>query len=111
GRIESAGSGLPPGRPRCEQRTSEAPRSRSSSIVGSAASLRIASATRPPSRGTLKSTRSSTRSPATGASRTLAFEKLTEPARSEDLGGEVDAAVGVAPLVVVPGDDLDHPAV
>ena len=37
---------LAPGRPRCETRTSAAPRSRSSSIVGSAARMRVSSATR-----------------------------------------------------------------
>ena len=57
-------STLPFGRPRCETSTSEAPRSRSGSIVGSAARMRVSSATRPPSSGTLKSTRTSTRLPA-----------------------------------------------
>ena len=44
GCIDQAGSG-PPGRPRCETRTSLAPRRHSSSIVGSAARIRVSSAT------------------------------------------------------------------
>ncbi len=67
---ESAGSS-PFGRPRCEQRTSSvAPRSSRSSSVGSAARIRVSSATLPSSSGTLKSTRTRTRFPATSASRT-----------------------------------------
>ena len=50
----------PSGRPRCEQRTTAAPRSRSSSIVGSAARIRVSSATAPPSSGTLRSARTRT---------------------------------------------------
>ena len=54
---------LPFGRPRCETRTTRAPRSRSSSIVGSAARIRVSSATWPSSSGTLKSARTRTRLP------------------------------------------------
>ncbi len=74
GASESSGS-RSFGRPRCDARMISAPRSRSSSIVGSAALIRVSSATSPPSSGTLKSTRTRTRAPSTGASRTLAFEK------------------------------------
>ena len=92
-----------------EARTSAAPRSRSSSSVGSAARIRVSSTTSPSFSGTLKSTRTRTRRPATGASRTLAFEErhlvaVSDRRRrgSEYLAGELDAAVRVAPLVVVP---------
>ena len=55
GAIENAGS-APFGRPRCETSTSAAPRSRSSSMVGSAARIRASSSTSPSASGTLKST-------------------------------------------------------
>ena len=119
-----------PCRPACpdgRRGRSAAPRSRSSSIVGSAARIRVSSATRPPSSGTLKSTRTSTRRPASSASRTLALGnppprasivtvisgcsnpwRLSARSLLEDLAGQLDAAVRVAPLVVVPGDRLDH---
>ena len=57
GRIESDGSTLPFGRPRWETRIRAARRSRSNSIVGNAALIRVSSVTRPSSSGTLKSTR------------------------------------------------------
>src|ERR1700749_4781538 len=118
GAIESAGSRSPFGRPRCDIRTSAAPRSRSSSIVGSAARMRVSSATThsPPSslRGTLKSTLTRTRRPFTGALRTLALPNpiyWSNAPLGQDLARQLDAAVGVAPLVVVPADCLHHPAV
>ena len=127
GASERSGSG-PSGRPRCETRISSAPRSRRSSIVGSAArirdvvgdpaigerhvevdphehaaplDLRVADArlreAQPP-RGREADGRDQPSAP-------------REPARLEHLGGELDTAVRVAPLVVVPGDHLDHAAV
>ena len=51
------------GRPRCETSSSFAPRSRSSSIVGSAPRMRASSVTVSPSSGTLKSTRTRPRRP------------------------------------------------
>ena len=70
GAIENAGSGSF-GRPRWEHTaTSDAPRSSSSSSVGSAARIRVSSATRPSSSGTFRSARTSTRLPVTSASRT-----------------------------------------
>ena len=101
---------------------------RSSSIVGSAARMRVSSATagRPSARssGTLKSTRTSTRLPRTSRSSMLLIARssigpcsvtisppaLLRPACSQDPLHQVHQAVGVAPLVVVPGDDLDHRA-
>ena len=60
------------GRPRCETSTSDDPRSRSSSIVGSAARMRESSVIRRSSSGTLKSTRARTRAPSSSSrSRTL----------------------------------------
>ena len=70
GFIENAGSS-PFGRPRCEQTTtSAASRSSSSWSVGSDARIRVSSATFPSSSGTFRSARTSTRLPATSASRT-----------------------------------------
>ena len=70
-RLQREGRVLPFGRPRCEQRRSFCtPPSRRSRIVGSAARIRVSSATRPFSSGTLKSTRARTVLPETSASRT-----------------------------------------
>ena len=60
-----------------------APRLRSSSMVGSAALIRVSSSTFPSARGTLKSTLTSTRLPATSASRTLALGSLKAAASSQ----------------------------
>ena len=97
-------SSTPFGRPRCASRTSPAaPFSRSSFRVGSAAWMRASSVMlRSSSSGTLKSTRTRTRLPSTSRSSSVRTH--------QHLLGEVHAAVGVAPLVVVPGDDLDQVA-
>src|SRR5690242_11345655 len=75
-------------------------------MVGSAARMRVSSVIAPPSSsGTLKSTRTSTCLPRTSISRTVALfmlQPLTHEVR------QVGDAAGIAPLVVVPGDDLDH---
>ena len=76
GAIDSSRSSGPVGRPKCEASTNRAPPPRSSSIVGSAATIRVSSATRilpsaPRSSGTLKSTRTSTRLPLTSRSSRL----------------------------------------
>ena len=70
GRIEKAGSGALRTPEVRADRTSAASCSSSSSRVGSAARIRVSSATRPSSSGTLRSARTSTRLPATSASRT-----------------------------------------
>ncbi len=70
-----------------------APRLLSSSIVGSAALIRVSSSTSPPARGTLKSTRTSTRLPATSASRTLALDPLKAAA-----GAQAPAVTGARTL-------------
>src|SRR6059036_413872 len=64
--------------------------------------IRVSSATCPSSSGTLKSTRTRMRLPATSASRTeRGLLKSEEPL------DEVDQTAAVAPLVVVPPEDLD----
>src|SRR4051794_34353248 len=90
-----------------------APRSRSSSMVGSDERIRVSSATSPPSSGTFRSARSRTRFPSTSASLTLALPNErsgdasgTDRGRLQHLLRQIDAAVGVAPLVVVPGEEL-----
>src|SRR5205814_10474962 len=92
-----------------------APRSRSSSIVGRLARIRVSSATTPSSSGTFRSARSRTRLPSRSASLTLAFANEggglvsgTDRRRLKHLLRQLDAAVRVAPLVVVPGEDLDE---
>src|SRR6478672_12243954 len=100
-------------------------------MVGSAARMRESSLTRPSSMGTLKSTRTSTRLRAGSKSRTVSLSMgralfylrafgsgpggrcLQPVAGTEaltDKGDQIGHAAGVAPLVVVPGDDLDHVA-
>src|SRR6266545_4968096 len=86
----------------------EAPASRQCSIVGTTARMRVSSAIRPSSSGTLRSTRRKTRFPARSSRSTLSFGKLQGLRHVPD---EVLDAVRVAPLVVVPGEDLDHGAV
>src|SRR6476646_3641778 len=106
-------SGLPLGRPRCESRTTRAPRSSRSSSVGIAARMRVSSVTcLSASRGTLKSTRTSARLPrsCSGArSRTVSLFMALE--LLADVLQQVDAARRVAPLVVVPAGDLEQRAV
>src|SRR2546425_2092235 len=105
------------GRPRCETRPIAAPPFSSARMVGSAARMRVSSATLSPSSGTLKSTRASTRFPRGSTSSIVRLRKVTPRLaaggdRLAQLGcderGDVGEAAGVAPLVVVPGDDLHH---
>src|SRR5690349_7124803 len=91
-------------------------------MVGIAARTRESSVTLPSSRGTLKSTRTKTRLPATSTSRMVSLSMGRSAALLPPSGGgtgaggklrgherqEVGATAAVAPLVVVPGDDLDH---
>src|SRR5438094_5418176 len=82
--------------------------------------MRVSSATFPFLSGTLKSTRTSTRFPCGSRSRIVRLVKarVAEVTSGRDGGGEtlrdvcrdVGDAAGVAPLVVVPRDDLDHVA-
>src|SRR5207249_7175943 len=76
--------------------------------------MRESSVTLPSWSGTLKSTRTKTRFPVTSASRTVSLSIGRRSGRGAggQLRGDelqqVGAAAGVAPLVVVPGDDLHH---
>ena len=77
--------------------------------------MRVSSLTCPSSMGTLKSTRTRTRLPAGSKSRTvsLSMAQALGDAGVQPSGHEVDEvrdAAAVAPLVVVPGDDLDQVA-
>src|SRR4029079_6803118 len=116
------------GRPRCEQSATAAPRSMSERMVGRAAVMRVSSATFPFSRGTLKSTRTRTFFPDGSTSRIVRFAKPVNAlsgsgrrlrvarwgarrGRAQLRGDElrdIGEAACVTPLVVVPGDDLDH---
>src|SRR4051812_27571090 len=94
-------------------------------MVGSAARMRVSSATSPSRRGTLKSTRTSARLPRTSASVTDRFGMVRRSVRTRDRrvrllvfarldalltdeGDELGDAAGVRPLVVVPGQHLDE---
>src|SRR3954454_8591328 len=83
-------------------------------MAGSAARMRASSVTWPFFRGTLKSTRRTTGMPrSTFRSRSVFLPKVTPDAGTvvlEDLLRQLCDAVRVAPLVVVPGDDLHEPA-
>src|ERR1051326_7249587 len=85
-------------------------------MVGSDARMRVSSSTRPSARGTLKSTRTKTRLPCRSRSRIDSVIARLKPraalnALRDELAQQVDAAVRVAPLVVVPGEDLHEVAV
>src|SRR6187549_861178 len=86
-------------------------------MLGRAARMRESSRTMPSWMGTLKSTRMRTRLPCTSTSRMVRLSMLSLPVRparrcSGEAGGhegdEVGHAAAVAPLVVVPGEDLDE---
>src|SRR5919197_2215778 len=72
--------------------------------------MRVSSATRPSTSGTFRSARTSTRLPPTSASRTergcrnLGGDGGRQ--RRRDLRNQVDEPARVAPLVVVPAEDL-----
>src|SRR5699024_10478875 len=112
GAREYRGSGSPFGRPRGAHTTTRAPTSTSRVIVGSEARIRPSSVMVSPSRGTLRSERTRTRlprrSPRSARVFTDAFRLPTVGSEGgTDEVDEVDDAVGVAPLVVVPADHLD----
>src|SRR6185437_1725543 len=69
-----AGSGRPPGRPRCEQTITAAPRASSAFTVGKAARILPSSVIRTPSMGTFRSARTSTRWPRTARSSMLRMD-------------------------------------
>src|SRR4051812_38551459 len=90
-----------------------APRSSNALIVGIAARMRVSSVTLPPSSGTLKSTRTSARLPRSSSSRrsVIVFLFIRGLQADADVAQQIDAARGVAPLVVVPARDLEQRAV
>src|SRR5689334_5094964 len=89
-----------------------APRSLSSSTVGSIARSLVSSVTFAPSIGTLRSTRTSTFFPVKSSGRSSrVLNAATASAELRHRVGGVDHAVGEAPLVVVPADDTDELAV
>src|SRR5882672_11157418 len=103
----------PFGRPRWAMTMTRAPRSASFLITGSEARMRPSSVISPLpdlSRGTLRSDRTSTRRPLTSMSSMLSM-LLRSLKAGRDERGQVDEAVGVAPLVVVPAEDLHLVAV
>src|SRR5690606_34280324 len=104
GRREYRGSGSPFGRPRWATTTTFAPASASRRIVGTEARTRPSSVIRSPSSGTLRSLRTRTRLPRRSPRSSMRFTATSEGLA--DLDGQVDQAAGVAPLVVVPADDL-----
>ena len=94
--------------------THAAPASSAYLIVGSDARMRVSSPMTPPLSGTLKSTRMKTRRPFRLRSRIVRLPRH-QPATLQtaryDLTQQVDAAVRVAPLVVVPRQHLHEVAV
>src|SRR3990170_849851 len=126
GRSRSPSWTLPPGRPRWLARMTFAPWLRRCLIVGMAARIRESSVILPSSRGTLKSTRTKTRFPATSTSRIVSLSIYVLPVcvrrwatgpsgrlrgnRGRELRrdhlDQVGASAAVTPLVVVPGDHL-----
>ena len=86
-----------------------APRSSAYRIVGSEARMRVSSPIAPFLIGTLKSTRMKTRLPA--RSRSLMTVAQALQPLLDQVAQQVDAAARVAPLVVVPRQDLDEVAV
>src|SRR4051794_31608773 len=108
---------LPSGRPRWLARMTRAPAPRRAVMVGMAARILESSVTLPSASGTLKSTRTKTRLPATSTSRIVSLSMSSAVSRSggdgqpsADERDQVGDPAAVAPLVVVPGDDLDHRA-
>src|SRR6185503_7495299 len=92
----------PLGRPKWESSNTIAPRSLSSSTVGSMARSLVSSVTDAPSIGTLRSTRTRTRLPVRSFGRSSSILNL---AKLSHRSGGVDHPVREAPFVVVPAED------
>ena len=104
------GPARPSGRPRWAVTTTRAPASASRRMVGTLARIRPSSVIVLPSSGTFRSDRTSTRLPRRSPSARPSMPVTSGRATSErgaDVDDQVGEAVGVAPLVVVPADDLD----
>src|SRR4051794_18983666 len=85
-------------------------------MVGSDARIRVSSPICPSLIGTLKSTRMKTRCPLRSRSRIESFMASLRrawplQALRHELSHEIDAAVRIAPLVVVPRQDLHEVAI
>src|SRR6516162_2275223 len=106
--------GSPFGRPRWLMTMALAPASRTLRMVGRAARMRRSLVMWPvASSGTLKSTRMRTFFPRRSGKSASVFLAMTHlPPRlsfpADQVAQEIDAAVGVAPLVVVPADQLEE---
>src|SRR5262249_24156380 len=100
----------PSGRPRWLISTRLAPLSSTYRIEGSDARSRLSFSTLPSLTGTLKSTRMTTRLPGSPRSsmKSLVMADLLGAVPLRHVAEQIDAAVRVAPLVVVPGDDLEE---
>src|SRR5690348_7622374 len=104
-----SGRTSPFGLPKCDSRSTIAPRSLSSRIVGSMARRRVSSVTLAPSIGTLRSTRTRTFLPVKSSGRSSSVLKwsLTSAELPHCVRG-VDHAVGEAPFIVIPADNADQ---
>src|SRR5690242_207961 len=107
GSSDISGTTLPSGLPRCEARITLARLPSACLMVGSAARMRASSLTLWVflSSGTLKSTRTKRRRPPMSS---CSMERIIPPGLqlAADVQRHVHHAVGEAPLVVVPGEDL-----
>src|SRR5436190_7609209 len=113
GRSRSPSWTLPSGRPRWLARMTAAPPWSRAEIVGMAARIRESSVTLQSASGTLKSTRTKTRFPATSTSRMVSLSiggSGGDGQTGGDEGDQVGDPAAIAPFVVVPGDHLDHRA-
>ena len=108
-RASTSGRARPSGRPRCEASDARPPARRTKSSVSCEARMRESSATAPSFSGTFRSARMNTRLPASARSATERQRRCRR--RSQLLGDdarELRHAARVAPLVVVPGDQLEE---
>src|SRR5690606_26270945 len=114
GTSDSSGSNLPSsGRPRWDIRMTRALASRAAWMVGSAARMRASLLTVPSCTGTFRSSRISTRLPASGSSLILSTFMARYRALLRAAPGQcrVEHAVGEAPFVVVPRAHLHQATV
>src|SRR5450631_248268 len=113
GASEYLASGTPLGLPRWAHTTTRAPASLRALMVGTEARTRPSSVMAPwPSSGTFRSLRTRTRLPPSPPAAIRSVTVLIAVSqRRADEDAQIDQTAGVAPLVVVPADDLGHVAV
>src|SRR5215475_3158548 len=104
GRTEYFGSGPPFGRPKWDANTRRPPFSMANLRVGRVSRVRVSSVTTPSFNGTLKSTRRKTRLPRRSRSLIVSLFMSLEFARHQL--DQIAAPAGVAPFVVIPGEDF-----